>query len=192
MDDNTQTPETKKEDAPKVQTFTQAENDRLVGQAIVKERQKYADYNDTKQQLEALLSEKKEREMANKTELEKIQAAHSEVLTELTNAKNELSTYQKEKVRNSVLDGSKYRGLPRAYKNLVSLSDNAEEVMAAADKVLEEYQNDTGKKVAETFGIPEQQDTTISEPAKAVANPSELAASLRQKVLGAIKNNNRG
>ena len=190
-DNNTTTTEENKEDA-QVQTFTQAQNDKLVGQAIVREREKYADYAENKEMLETLLAEKKERDLANKSESEKLQSINSELTTELTNVKSELTNYQKKQVRNDVLNAAKYQTMPRAYKNMVTLSDNAEDVMKSAEEVLEEYNKDTGGKIQSTFGIKSDKDTIIAEPAKEIANPTDLANSLRSKVLGMIKNNNRG
>jgi hypothetical protein len=193
MDDEKTTQKTEDiEGKPQGRVFSQAENDRLVGQAIVREREKYADYNDVKTQLDSLLAEKKEKEMANKSEVEKLQALLSETTTELTNVRGELTTYQKKTLRSDVLNGNKYIGLPRAYKNLVKLSDNMEEIQASADEVLAEYEKDTGRKVAATFGIPEQPDTELEIPKKEVENPAGLAASLRSQIMSKIKNTNRG
>ena len=189
MDENTQEPKTVE---PQGKTFTQSENDRLVGLAIVKEREKFADYADTKQQLETLLNEKKERDLSEKTEVEKLQSINSELTTELTNVRGELTGFQKKQLRTDVLNGGKYLSLPRAYKSLVTLSDSTEEIQKSADEVLAEFEADTGKKVADTFGIPEKPDSTISTPSVEAKSPEGLAASLRSKLMATIKNNNRG
>jgi len=182
----------KREDKQSTKTFTQSEVDQIAGRAVKSERQKYEDYEEIKSQYEALMQEKKEKELSEKSEVERLNALYSEVVTQNTDLTNELSTYKKKQLRQDVLNGAKYRGLPRAYQNLVELSDDKDSLIASADKVLEEYNNDTGKKVSETFGIPQQKDTTLVEPKKTAENPADLATSLRSKILNTLKQQNRG
>jgi hypothetical protein len=191
MDENT-TITTEQKDAAPAQSFTQAENDRLVGQAIVRERAKYADYDDKTKQLESLLSAQKEKDLADATDNEKLTMTNSDLVTEITNAKTELEKYKQKQVRNDVLNGTEFAQLPRAYKNMVELSDSQDSVMESAKAVLAEFEKDTGKKITATFGIPEQKDTILSEPAKKVENSTDLANSLRSKITSIIKNRNAG
>ena len=190
MDENTETTEQKETAA--MQSFTQAENDRLVGQAIVRERAKYADYDEKTKQLESLLLAQKEKDLADKSEVEKLSTINSDMVTELTNAKSELDKYKKLQVKNDVLNGAEFAQLPRAYKNMVELSESQDDVMESAKAVLAEFEKDTGKKITASFGIPEQKDTVLSEPAKKVENSVDLANSLRSKITSIINNRNAG
>jgi hypothetical protein len=196
MDENTENIEHKEEQKEESKStnrmFTQAENDKFVGEAIKRERAKYADYEETKTQLETLLAQQKEKDLAEKSELEKLQTINSEMVTDLTNAKTELSTLKKQQLRSDVLNGADFASLPRAYKNMVELSDNVEDIQASAAAVLEEFQKDTGKKVSATFGIPEKKAETISEPAKEIGSPEALANSLRSKLSDIINKRNAG
>lgn len=191
MDENKNTTqETEQKDQPRV--FTQAEKDKEIAMIINREREKFKDYDTTKQELEALRTAQREKELAEKSEIEKLQTILSETTTELTNVKTEYTTLQKKHIRNDVLNGNKYLGLPRAYKNMVTLSDNPDEIIASADEVLAEFEKDTGKKVADTFGVPQPSDTTISTPQKEIKEPADLANSLRSLIASKIKLSNRG
>ena len=189
-DNNTQNLEQEVEKRPEKEsskTFTQSEVDQMIARATQRTKQNFGDYDAIKQEHEALLAEKKERDLANKTEVEKLQAMNSELTTELTNVKGQISTYEKERLRMDVLNGNKYLNLPRAYKNLVVLSEDKEAIIASADEVLQEFENDTGKKVADTFGIAEPKDTTLAQPSKKVETPEDLAASWRSTIMSKLK-----
>jgi predicted nuclease with TOPRIM domain len=197
MDENINTQNLEKEiearpDKETSRTFTQSEVDQMIAKAAQRTKQNFSDYETIKTEYETLKAQQKEKEMAEKTEVEKLQAMLSESTTELTNVKTQYTELSRKQLRNDVLNGNKYLGLPRAYKKLVSLSDNKDEIIASADEVLEEFKKDTGKEVAATFGIPEPQDTTLSEPAKEVKDPADLAAALRSKIMSKIKMSGRG
>lgn len=172
-------------------TFTQSEVDQMVFKASQKAKSQFEDYETIKKEYETLKAAQREKELSEKSELEKLQSINSELTTELTNVKNQVSTYEKERLRMDVLNGNKYLRLPRAYKNMVKLSGDKDEIIASAEEVLAEFEKDTGKKIADTFGVPETKDTAISEPGKKVETPADLAASLRSRVHSLIKGANR-
>jgi ribosomal 50S subunit-associated protein YjgA (DUF615 family) len=171
-------------------TFTQSEVDQMIARSIKKAKPE--DYDAIKEELNSIKATQKEMELAEKSEVEKLQALLSEANTELTNVTSQYTNLQKKQLRTDILNGSKYVGLPRAYKNMVELSDDKEAIMASADEVLEEFKKDTGKEVAATFGIPEPKDTTISKPTKQVESPEDMASTLRSRLASMIKSSGRG
>lgn len=64
-------------------TFSQAEVDRLISQRLEREKSKFSDYEDLKNQVATLTTEKKEREEAEMTELEKQKRLNEEYQAEI-------------------------------------------------------------------------------------------------------------
>jgi hypothetical protein len=65
--------------------FSQSEHDKAVKEAVAKEQEKYKDFDTMKTTLESLLTEKKERELSEMSDLEKAQAEKSDVQKSLKN-----------------------------------------------------------------------------------------------------------
>jgi hypothetical protein len=193
MDENTNIennePEAR-EGKQSTRTFSQSEVDQMVAKAANGVKSQYADYDEIKTNYEAILQSNKEKELADKSELEKAQAINSDLIAENTNVKTELTKLKRQQLRNEVLNGAEFQSMPRAYKNMVSLSDDLEEVQKSAQDVLDEFRKDTGIETAKTFGVPLQKDTVISEPAQKVDNPNDLANSLRSKLSSIIQRRN--
>jgi len=169
--------------------FTQAEKDRELAMLINKEREKYSDYDTIKSDYEKLMNERKEKEMAEKTEVERLQAQLDEVNSQLVNANGQISDFNKQRVKMTVLDDEKYRKLPRAYKNMVDSSDDMETVQQSAEKALEEFNKDMGGKIGATFGIPKTINTEIATETNkptVIKDASDIAATLRNKIQSAI------
>ncbi len=127
-------------------TFTQSELDSMIAKAVHGEREKYEGFDEMKTQLDTLTKEKKNKELENKTELEKIQILFNEQTAQLTTAQNEVLELNKAKIRNEVLNDPKYSLLPSVYKNAVDLSDDPEAVKESAEKILNQYSVDMGAK----------------------------------------------
>jgi len=183
---NTQNAETKEE--PRL--FTQAEKDREIATLINRERDKFKGYEDIKKNYDSLIAEKKEREMSEKTEVEKLQSQLAEVNNQLVTARGEISEFSKEKIKITVLDNEKYRKLPRAYKNMVDASEDMETVQASAEKILEEYNQDMGGKISTTFGIPKKAENNITTPKAEntiVKSANDIATALREKIANATR-----
>lgn len=87
----TQTEETKD---GQVVFNSQADFDAVVKSRLAREAAKYADYDETKAQLEKLANEKKEREEMELSELEKA----NKTIEELNNAISELSPYKEKEI----------------------------------------------------------------------------------------------
>ena len=188
MDENNNTQNVETKEEPR--TFTQAEKDREIATLINREREKFKDYDEIKKNYESLIQEKKEREMSEKTEVEKLQAQLAEVNNQLVTARGEISEFSKQKVKITVLDNEKYRKLPRAYKNMVEASEDMETVQASAEKILEEYNQDMGGKISNTFGIPKKTETNIATPKTentVVRSANDIATALREKIANATR-----
>ena len=164
--------------------FDQSELDRIVAREKSKEREKYADYEDMKAKLNDLVKEKNERELSEKSEIEKANIRlqeQSKYIEELNEKNKKLRT---ESTRNEILNDSRYKDLPRAYKNLVMVTDDVERIKASADEVLKEYERDFSVKSG-SFGGP------VSETKKSedIAAQKELErSSLASQIKDAVTN----
>lgn len=192
MDENTNTSnETLEEKKTEQRTFTQAEKDKEIAMVIKREREKFQDYDSIKGDYEKLVNAEKERELQTKTETEKLSIQLQEVQEKLVQANGQIASFTQEKTRMTVLDDEKYRSLPRAYKNMVAMSDDIETVQESAEKALEEFNKDFSGKVSNTFGIPNKSNKEPSEVDKKiteVSKPSDIASTLRAKLNNAIRN----
>lgn len=192
MDENTNTSnETLEEKKTEQRTFTQAEKDKEIAMVIKREREKFQDYDSIKGDYEKLVNAEKERELQTKTETEKLSIQLQEVQEKLVQANGQIASFTQEKTRMTVLDDEKYRSLPRAYKNMVAMSDDIETVQESAEKALEEFNKDFNGKVSNTFGIPNKSNKEPSEVDKKiteVSKPSDIASTLRAKLNNAIRN----
>jgi len=192
MDDNNNINQSAEPNVNQPKMFTQAEKDKEIAMIINREREKVSDYDDIKTKVETLEAEKKERSLADASDLEKANIQIEELTRTNVSLTGQVSEFAKHKTRNLVLGDAKYNALPRVYKDSVLLSDSTEDVQQSAEKILSEYQADTGKKIESTFGIPPKQDTTISTPDTVIKNPEGLASALKDRVQSIIKNSGRG
>jgi len=157
--------------------FTQSEFDQHIARERKKIEEKYKDYDTLKTQLEELMKEKKERELAKKSEVEKRDIQIQELTQKLTKIETEYLTEKKKNLRNEILSDPKFSVLPKAYKNLVKISDNLEEIKESAEEALKEYEKDFGKK-RESFGSP-----LLKQNANNNDGPKNMAEMIKQKLM---------
>ena len=62
------------------------------------------------------------------------------------------------------------------------MNDDVEVVQQSAEKILEEFNNDMGKKVSKTFGIPNATKDETVIPITEIGSPEDIKALLRNKI----------
>jgi hypothetical protein len=173
-------------------TFSQSENDKLVAEAIRKDREKL-DVNSIMSKLEKLEKEnsqyrerEKEREEANMTELQKVQAQRDEIAKAKEQLEAENFNFKKSTKINEVLADAKYKELPKVYRNLVTYSDNFDEIVNSADSALNQYKEDFGGQVKSSFGIP---DTSKADQTNGLKlNTSDGKNAVKAHIMERLKN----
>ena len=167
--EKTETIENKEESTqePEKQTnrvFSQSETDKAVADAIRKEREKFGDYESVINENKAIKENQKKALESDISELQKVQAKLLEIEEAKALADTELFNYKKESKINTVLADAKFKDLPKVYRNLVTYSDDLDEISQSADAALETYKSDFGGQVKTSFGIPDtdNQKKTIS------------------------------
>lgn len=126
-------------------TFTQSEFDSRVAQIENDYRNKYKDYDELKTSYETLTKNEQERKEAEMSEVEKLTVRLTEQTKLVDSLTKENYQFKLDSVANKVLEDSRYKELPRAYKNMVKRSENEEDVTKSADEILEEFKRDFGK-----------------------------------------------
>lgn len=158
--------------------FTQSEVDQLVAKVVKSELSKYADYSDVKTKAETLEREKQERELKDKSEIEKAQIAAKDWQEKYGKLEQEYKTQKLINVKSDILADSKYAALPKVYRDSIHMSDNADEVKAHADEMLKTFNADISK-VKTTVGAPGEAPPTAPEKPKTLAEILKERASRR-------------
>lgn len=151
-------------------TFSQSEFDQMVARKEKEILARFKDYDEVKKTAEQLATEKKERELAEKTEVEKLQLKEKELTERLSIIESEKKKLEVLNVKNDVLSKSEYSVLPRAYKSMVE-GDTAESILASADNILKEYEQDV-KKV--NPGVSYRPPVGGQAPSQVNKSPAEL------------------
>lgn len=146
-------------------TYTQSEADQLVAKILKQELGKYADYSDVKAEAETLKREKSERELAEKSEIEKAQLVAKDWQDKYGKLESEYKQQKLVNVKNEVLSDKKYAALPKVYRDSVRMSENADEIKSHADEMLKQFTADVAT-VKPTIGAPGSSPTP-TEPVKA-------------------------
>jgi hypothetical protein len=163
-------------------TFTQSELDSMMSREKKKLESQYADYNEMKTKLDELVKEKEDKELAEKSEVEKKQVEIEKLTQKVNELSSEYETQKRLNLRNDVLSDTKYSKLTRAYKNLVKLSDDKDEIIANADEILEEFEKDFSKK--ESYGTPLEKGKSNGG---INTHPNNLAEHLKAKIAERMK-----
>jgi predicted N-acyltransferase len=169
--------------------FTQSDFDSRIALESKKLNDKYKDYEDVKNQLETLVNEKKEKELAEKSEIEKRDIQITELTQKMERLSGDYDKAVKQNIRNNVLNQSKYAKLPRAYKNMVVLSEKEDDIIQSADEVLKEFETDLGKN-KESFGTPIKtaNDAVNTILGKEITTPEELSRKIKEGLVSKIRN----
>jgi len=130
------------EDKKSNKTFTQSDFDSRLADEQKKITDKYADYDTQKTQLAELLEEKKKRDEAEMSEVEKLTATNEELVKKQADLESLLSKSNSLILRNDVLGGNDYQTLPKIYRDSVT-GETVESITENANKILEQYKVDT-------------------------------------------------
>jgi hypothetical protein len=188
MDDSTITTEQKQEvqepnEKQTNRTFSQSEMDKMVGEAIKKEREKLGDIESIKVELEELRKEKKTSELAKLDEVERLKVQLEEQEATKLEKEKEIYTFKKKIALNELLGDSKYSKMPSAYKKLVNYSDDNEEMLKSADNALAEFEKDMGGSIKDTFGIPSDSSVNPIKSARTVIKGAgDMQAALKAQI----------
>jgi hypothetical protein len=184
---NTKPDQTQETEKQTNRVFTQSELDSFVAAERRKAEQKFSDYEDLQSKLSEMEAQAKEKAEAEMSELEKSNSTIKELSGRLENLQSENISFKRENLRNEILADSKFNSLPRAYKNMVSLSDNAEEISASAENVLKEYEQDFGGKSKPDIKPPDSAINSggVVTPENSV---STFSAGIKSKMANLIKN----
>ena len=189
MSDDSQTKETvetEQEDIAKQtnRTFTQSDVDKLMAKESIKIKDQYKDYDTMKGELDAMQKDKKERDLAEMTELDKAKLKTEELEGQLSQLTIKNVEYGKSVKRQRVLNDAKYNILPRVYKENVILSEDEAEIIKSADEILTEFKADTGDVVKETFGIkePKAKNNTV-----VITSPEDYSKHLKSTLMERLK-----
>ena len=166
-------------------TFTQSEVDSLISKQVAKVvADKYSDYETNQQELQSLAKEKKERDEAEMTELQKAKTVIDDLTDNLTTVNIQNTEFKKTVLKQRVLNDPKYANLPRAYKNSVAASDDEAAVIESAEEMLKEFKQDTGDTVLQNFGL---KDPTPKSTAPLMKDPGDYAKALKQQIADKLK-----
>lgn len=176
-----------KEDTEKAKqsniTYTQSEFDKKVKEQVSSISSKFADYDEVREQLESLRKEKEERELSEKSDLEKQIAMNEKLQQQLDALSGEKTELEKAKIRSEVLADEKFRNLPHVYRNAVVADSDIDTVRESAEKILAQFQNDFQEK-RESFGIPNEVKKAVkTEP----ITLNTLKDSMRSKISQMVK-----
>ena len=132
-----------------------------------------------------------EQEFNKKSELEKSILVQNDLKLKLETQEQKLQGAQKSNLRNEILMQNEFVSMPRAYKNMVKLSLDVEEVKRSAGDVFEEYKKDMSgiaKEQPKSFGVPIKEVPADHKDTKTpVKDAQELAASLRAIIQNKIR-----
>ena len=159
-------------------TYSQSEFDKAVKDQVASVSNKYSDYDLVKTQLDELAKEKEEREMADKTDLEKSLAANEKLQQEIDKLNGEKSIFEKDKLKSEVLSDVKYNSMSKVYRDAVAPDSDIEKVKASADAYLEQYNTDHNVQ-RETFGIPNELKKPETLNTKSIGSIKEM---MKQKI----------
>jgi len=159
----------KEDDKKSTKTFTQSEFDSKTSEFERSVKEKYSDYDELKKKNEDLEKEKKDRELAEMSEVEKAKKISEDL--EAKNKELEIKNHDLliKELRNEVLSTEEYSVLPSIYKEKVE-GDTVELIKESAKKIMERYTNDMkdkGKDVAIPKNL-EKKDKTDGRPLTAV------------------------
>jgi hypothetical protein len=192
MTDESQTTEVKEtEESSEKQTnrvFTQSEVDIIAAKQVSKYKEQLSDYENLKAQNESLAKEKKEREMAEMSELEKLNTKLADIENEKARLAAENSAYKQNSRKLEILNTDKYADLPMKAKNAIKASDNDEEIIKEADEWLDVFKRTTGDIVDRSFGIKHKDttDTIIAHNSDDVAKGLKARVQAKLEGFGAI------
>ena len=162
-------------------TFTQSEVDKMLKGQSETEASKKSDYDAVMSELKQLKIEKQERIEAEQTDLEKSNGKNEQLEKKINELNSLLSGKEQSIIKQEVLNDPKFADMPSAYKQLVKLSDNREEVSTSADEQLLQYHSDF--KIKTDFGIPKE----LKNDKAASGNDPLNQEALKQKLRGLLK-----
>lgn len=197
MDDSQmENKETEQESTEEKQTnrvFTQSEVDKMVAGALKKAKDEVGDYDELKVKLEELEREKKEKELAEMSEIEKYKVKMEELEKAQIEKEKQLFEFKKKSALNDLLSDPKYSKMPKAYKNLVSYSDDTETMIKSAEDAFAEYEQDFGTGVKESFGIPTNKTVdTVKAARTVIRGAGDHKAALKAQIMEKINRRNKG
>jgi len=173
------------DDKQSTKTFTQSDFDQMIAREKKRMETTYAGFDDMKKQNETLINEKKEKELADKTEIEKAQIETKEITAKLDTLTSEYAKAKQVNLRNDILSDAKFNKMPKAYRNLVELSDDTDIVQKSAEDALQEYEKDITGKEKPTFGAPLADKTSNGN-----APPgTSMGEQIKQRMLNRQSNN---
>ena len=132
------------EDKQSNKTFTQSEHDEAIAREQKRIADQYKDYADIKKKAEKLEKQQKERELAEKTEVEQLTIKNQELLEAFTKIESEKKRLETLGMKSDLLSKAEFANLPRAYKSMVT-GEDADSIIASANEILKEYESDTKK-----------------------------------------------
>jgi hypothetical protein len=122
-------------------SYSQSEFDSLMAKKESELKEKYADYDDLKSKYTEIEKWKKEKELAEMSEVEKQQKMVDDLKAQNEKFEKEKNEMALQILKNEVLSDKKYATLTRAYKQLVK-GASKEELELSADQALKEYTDD--------------------------------------------------
>ena len=125
-------------------TFTQSEHDEAMAREQKRIADQYKDYADLKKKAEKLEKQQKERELAEKTEVEQLTIKNQELLDAFTKVESEKKRLETLGLKSDLLSRAEFANLPRAYKSMVT-GEDADSITASANEILKEYELDAKK-----------------------------------------------
>ena len=132
------------EDKQSNKTFTQSEHDEAMAREQKRIADQYKDYADLKKKAEKLEKQQKERELAEKTEVEQLTIKNQELLDAFTKVESEKKRLETLGLKSDLLSRAEFANLPRAYKSMVT-GEDADSITASANEILKEYELDAKK-----------------------------------------------
>ncbi len=133
-------------------TFTQSEHDQALATIEKKIKDQYKDYDDVTKKLTKLEKEKKDKQLEEASEIEKRDIQLKDLTEKIESLTNDYSKEKLKNMRNDIFSDARFTKLPRAYRNLVALSESKDEMIESANEVLKEFDKDFGRK--DNFGGP--------------------------------------
>jgi len=157
--------------------FTQSEYDRAVAQQMKRANDLEAQMKATNEKLAEFEKQRKEKELAEMSELEKANTLNKELQAQIEGLNGKIQDFQKMELKNNVLLDPKYTVLPAVYKKAIA-GDTEEDLKASADAIVEQYNNDIAKLGVDkpNIGVP---NLKTDDPAK---KPIGVKAILAEKL----------
>lgn len=147
-------------------TFTQSEFDSMLAKQTAEMTEKIKGFSVLEKKYSELESKLQEKEESEMSELQKLQSKVEKLTETKTNLEKTLKEKDRGIITSSVLADPKYASLPTVYKRAIPLSDSKEEVIAEAERALEQYQKDferaSGKKSTPVIDAVKSNNTNVS------------------------------